>query len=78
MGGGCNGRHPFAINEGNMNKEIEALLAEKEGYVRRGLKDRVKQVDDVLASLGYVVKEVATTEPEAERAVTPRATKRKA
>jgi hypothetical protein len=42
------------------------------------LKDRAKQVDDVLASLGVAVKEVATTEPEAERAVTPRATKRKA
>jgi hypothetical protein len=61
-----------------MKNQIESLLAEKDGYLRRGLKDRAKQVDDVLASLGVAVKEVATTEPEAERAVTPRATKRKA
>ncbi len=60
------------------NKQIEALLVEKEGYIRRGLKDRAKQVDDVLASLGYTVKEVARVEPESERAVMPRATKRKA
>lgn len=64
-----------------MSSEIEALLVEREGYVRRGLKDRVKQVDDVLSALGYKQnapkQETATVEPEAERAVVPRATKRK-
>lgn len=62
-----------------MSKEIASLLVEREGYVRRGKKDRVKQVDDALASLGHrvAVKESATIEPEAERAVTPRVTKRK-
>lgn len=61
-----------------MNPHIEALLSEREGYVRRGLKDRVAQVDVVLASLGYVTAiRTATIEPEAERAVVPRASKRK-
>ena len=68
-----------------MSKLIAALLIEREGYARRALKDRVKQVDESLAELGYVqkyaekysVKESATIEPEAERAVTPRVTKRK-
>jgi hypothetical protein len=69
-----------------MKNLIESLLIEKEGYVRRGLKDRAKQVDESLAELGYVHKyaqkyaetESASIEPEAERAVTTRATKRKA
>jgi hypothetical protein len=68
-----------------MSKLIAALLIEREGYARRALKDRVKQVDESLAELGYVhkyaekysEKELASIEPEAERAVTPRATKRK-
>lgn len=62
-----------------MSKHIESLLVERAGYVQRGLKDRVKQVDDALSSLGHrvAVKESATIEPEAERAVTPRVTKRK-
>jgi len=62
-----------------MSKEIASLLVERAGYVQRGLKDRVKQVDDALASLDHrvAVKESATIEPEAERAVTPRVTKRK-
>lgn len=64
-----------------MTSQIEALLIEREGYVRRGLKDRVKQVDDVLSALGYKQsapkQENATVEPEAERAVVPRASKRK-
>jgi predicted nuclease with RNAse H fold len=58
--------------------QVESLLAEKDGYLRRGLTDRAKQVDEVLESLGVAVREVTTTEPKAERAVTPRATKRKA
>jgi len=68
-----------------MSKHIESLLVERAGYAQRGLKDRVKQVDEALAERGYVhkyaekysEKEVASIEPEAERAVTPRVTKRK-
>lgn len=64
-----------------MSNQIEALLAEREGYARRGLKDRVKQVDDALSALGYKQstpkQETATVEPEAERAIVPRASKRK-
>jgi len=64
-----------------MSSQIEALLIEREGYVRRGLKDRVKQVDDALRELGFenklMTKETSSVEPESERAVTPRASKRK-
>lgn len=64
-----------------MNKQIDALLAEREGYVRRGLKDRVKACDDALAQLGYKSKvevvETASVEPVAERAVRKAAPKRK-
>jgi hypothetical protein len=68
-----------------MSKYIESLLVEREGYARRGKTDRVKQVDDALAEVGYVHKyaqkysetESTTIKPEAERAVTPRVTKRK-
>jgi len=68
-----------------MSKQIASLLVERAGYVQRGLKDRVKQVDEALADRGYVHKyaekyserESASVEPEAERAVTPRVTKRK-
>ncbi len=65
----------------NMNKQIEALLVEREGYVRRGLKDRVKACDDALAQLGYKNKvvevETAAVEPVAERATRKAAPKRK-
>lgn len=57
---------------------IEALLQEREGYVRRGLKDRVKQIDDVLAALGHKVTETATAEPKTERAAKPTVKKRTA
>lgn len=56
-------------------KEIESLLIEREGYVRRGKKDRVAQVDVVLASLGYGV-ESAAVEPESERATVKKPKKR--
>ena len=66
----------------NMNKQIEALLIEREGYVRRGLKDRVKACDDSLAQLGHKNKvvevETAAVEPVAERATRKAAPKRKA
>jgi hypothetical protein len=66
----------------NMNKQIEALLVEREGYVRRGLKDRVKACDEALRELGHSLKtpeiETATIEPVAERATRKAASKRKA
>ena len=65
-----------------MSKQIDALLIEREGYVRRGLKDRVKACDDALAQLGYKSKvieiETAAVEPVAERATRKAAPKRKA
>lgn len=33
--------------------QIKALLVEREGLVRRGLKDRVRQVEDILVVLGW-------------------------
>jgi len=62
-----------------MSSQIRALLTEREGYVRRGLTDRVRQVDDALAALGHVetVRESASVEPETERATVRRPTRRK-
>lgn len=54
-----------------MNSQlIEALLAERAGYVARGLKDRVKQVDDALSAAGYKTSKVETAavEPDVETA----------
>ena len=68
----------------DMKKQIEALLIEREGYVRRGLKDRVKAVDAALRELDFDHKymtdevETASVEPAAERAVVKAAKKRKA
>ena len=63
--------------------EIEALLTEREGYVRRGRQDRVKSVDEALRQLGYgsAVREsqpveVAVVEPE-ERAVVKKAVRKR-
>ena len=65
-----------------MNKEIEALLIERAGYVMRKKSDRVKAVDESLRALGHVVKsdeiETATIEPVAENAARKAAPKRKA
>jgi hypothetical protein len=65
-----------------MSKMIDALLAERAGYERRGLKDRVKAVDDALRELGFDNKympevEVASVEPEVEKAVSKRGKKKK-
>lgn len=65
----------------NMNNQlIEALLIEREGYVRRNLPDRVKQVDEALRAAGYTKStapiETATAEPVAERASKPATRKR--
>ena len=66
----------------NMNNQIEALLVEREGYERRGLKDRVKACDAALRALGHSAKtpevETATIEPVTERATRKTAPKRKA
>jgi hypothetical protein len=66
----------------NMKNQIEALLVEREGYVRRGLKDRVKACDEALRALGHSTKtpevETASIEPVAERATRKAAPKRKA
>ncbi len=67
-----------------MNKQIEALLIEREGYERRGLKDRIKGVDAALRELGFDHKymtdeiETASVEPATERTVRKAASKRKA
>ena len=67
-----------------MNKQIEALLIEREGYERRGLKDRIKAVDAALRELGFDHKymtdeiETASVEPATERTVRKAASKRKA
>ena len=66
----------------NMNKQIEALLVDRSGYERRGLKDRVKACDESLRALGHSVNtpeiETATVEPVAERATRKAVSKRKA
>lgn len=66
-----------------MSDYIEALKIELEGYVRRGLKDRADQVRKILADAGVSSQakpevEVASIEPEAERAIVRKARKRKA
>ena len=66
-----------------MNKQIDALLTERAGYERRGLKDRVKAVDAALHELGFDHKympevEVASVEPEVEKSVLKRGKKKKA
>ena len=66
-----------------MSKMIDALLAERAGYERRGLKDRVKAVDAALRDLGFDNKyvpevEVASVEPEVEKSVLKRGKKKKA
>lgn len=59
---------------------IDALLIEREGYVRRNLPDRVKQVDIALRDAGYTKTsapiETATAEPVVERAAKPATRKR--
>lgn len=66
-----------------MKNHVEALLVERAGYERRGLKDRVKAVDAVLRELDFDHKymsdevETASVEPVVERAVVKSAKKRK-
>jgi hypothetical protein len=42
--------------------DVDALLAEREGYVRRGLSNRVAQVDAALARFGVVVNDAGPVE----------------
>ena len=65
-----------------MSKYIEALLSEREGYVRRNLPDRVKQVDEELARNGFSHKylkpiETAASETKVEMATVKRGRKPK-
>jgi hypothetical protein len=50
-----------------MSTEVESLLIEREGYLRRGLKDRVAQVDAQLALFG-IATESASVAPSVETA----------
>ncbi len=67
-----------------MSKYIKALLAERAGYERRGLKDRVKAVDEALREIGFDHKymtpevETASIEPAVETSVLKRGKKKKA
>jgi Trp operon repressor len=54
---------------------IQSLLAERAGYVSRGLHARVAAVDEVLASLGQ--RELASVEPEVEVATVTKGKRRK-
>lgn len=62
---------------------IDGLLIERAGYVQRGLKDRVAQIDAYLRDLGHESKqlstpvETATAVPQVESAALPKAAKRK-
>lgn len=65
-----------------MSKWIDALLIEREGYERRGLKESVKEVDAALRELGFDHKympevEVASVEPVLETSVLKRGKKKK-
>jgi hypothetical protein len=61
---------------------IDALLIEREGYVKRNLAARVKEVDAQLSALGHKTKrsesvvETATAEVEVETAAKPAPKKR--
>ena len=62
-----------------MGNYIEALKIERDQYLRRGLKDRVKMIDDILKKHDEQIEvESASIEPEAERAIVRKARKRKA
>lgn len=66
-----------------MNKNIQALLHERAGYLARNLPARIKAVDEALRELGFehklMTKETATAEPQEERAsIAPPAKRKKA
>ncbi len=51
---------------------IAALLRERDGYVARGMHERMLGVEDELERVGIERVEQATVESKAERAVKPR------
>lgn len=57
-------------------RAVEALLFEREGYVRRGLTARIAAVDAALRGFGIEVEETATLSPSTETAVRKRVKKR--
>ena len=69
-----------------MSKQIDALLQERAGYVRRNLPKRVESVDSALRELGFDQKymskepqiETASIEVEVEKSVLKRGKKKKA
>jgi hypothetical protein len=69
-----------------MSKQIDALLQERAGYVRRNLPKRVESVDSALRELGFDNKymskepqvETASIEVEVEKSVLKRGKKKKA
>lgn len=64
------------MTDAERRNKIAALLAEREGYVRRNLPERVALVNDILRQLGHDV-EAAAVQPSTERAVAPKARKRR-
>ena len=50
----------------NNTSLINALLLEREGYLRRGLAERVTEVERQLESLGYSIRESASITPSQE------------
>lgn len=70
-----------------MTPYIEALLVEREGYVKRNLPKRVAAIDEALRAVGYENKnavkpvetapvEAAAIEADVEKAIVKRAKKR--
>ena len=65
----------------HMDKRIQALLAERLGYERRGKTDRVAAVDEQLRVLGYNKQpeapiETAAVVPQVERSAKRKSKKR--
>lgn len=68
----------------NMNNQIESLLIERDGYLKRNLKDRAASVDAELERLGHKSKKIndsaeiesASIEPVIEKATVKRASKK--
>jgi hypothetical protein len=58
-------------------KLIAALLQERAGYVARNLIERIEAIDEALRIAGHEVIETATPQPKTERAVKPRARKKR-
>lgn len=59
--------HISKARQAQRDKEIEALLAEREGYVRYKRKDRLAQVDEQLAQRGYDPDAKDGEEPKPDR-----------